>query len=321
MKTLYDLLGARPEDDAEALKNAFRRAAKANHPDLHAGDPDAPMRFKRIVGAYDILRHAEQRATYDRLLEFEREQLRSASKRYTMRKVVSDAVAVVALAIVMAGGYTLFTRISTISVASRTSVQAVRVVELAVRGPAETAAVQPAEQADAADRDEPHDILARMDIPGVAAVSTGVASEPNTSSVPGIAGGGPAPNAAETKIEVTKTINAFSAPIDPADAKTTADVLKKSYGIEPLDQNNARPAGGRPSSLEKDNGVSSPSDPTISGEKRDMRMSGRPRPAPKRQAMNHASFKQVSLENRNTSACSGSQSCASDVPPLFGLGF
>ena len=51
MKTLYDLLGARADDDAEGLRNAFRKAAKANHPDLHAGDPDAPIRFRQIVEA------------------------------------------------------------------------------------------------------------------------------------------------------------------------------------------------------------------------------------------------------------------------------
>ena len=33
-KTLYDLLGARENDDADALKKAFRKAIKANHPDM-----------------------------------------------------------------------------------------------------------------------------------------------------------------------------------------------------------------------------------------------------------------------------------------------
>ena len=60
MKTLYDLLGARPDDDAEELRSAFRKAAKANHPDLHVGDLDAPSRFRQIVQAYDILRDAQQ---------------------------------------------------------------------------------------------------------------------------------------------------------------------------------------------------------------------------------------------------------------------
>src|SRR5260370_17066971 len=115
MKTLYDLLGARADDDAEGLRNAFRQAAKANHPDLHAGDPDAAMRFRQIVEAYDILRDAQQRATYDRLLKFERERFRRRLKStasYLVRNIVSDAIAVVGLATVLGGGYTLFAYIS-----------------------------------------------------------------------------------------------------------------------------------------------------------------------------------------------------------------
>ena len=32
MKTLYDLLGALPSDDAEGLRTAFRKAVKGAHP-------------------------------------------------------------------------------------------------------------------------------------------------------------------------------------------------------------------------------------------------------------------------------------------------
>src|SRR5215831_10306234 len=133
MKTLYDLLGARPGDDAEGLRDAFRKAAKANHPDLRAGDPDAAMRFRQIVQAYDILRDAKQRATYDRLLAFEREQ-----HRWTLTRVVSclthsllaDAIAVVSLAIVLGGGCTLFAYIS------KARVDAAKLAEVTARGPA-----------------------------------------------------------------------------------------------------------------------------------------------------------------------------------------
>src|SRR5215470_5768858 len=117
METLYDLLGARPHDDAERLKNAFRNAVKAHHPDLNAGDPGASMRFQQIVDAYAVLRRAERRAAYDRLLEVQRKQLRSISTRivsYVMRNIVSDAFAVISLAVLMAGGYTLFLHISKI---------------------------------------------------------------------------------------------------------------------------------------------------------------------------------------------------------------
>jgi curved DNA-binding protein CbpA len=40
MGTLYDLLGALPSDDAEGLRIAFRKAAKATHP---TSIPTIPM--------------------------------------------------------------------------------------------------------------------------------------------------------------------------------------------------------------------------------------------------------------------------------------
>jgi len=68
MGTLYDLLGALPSDDAGSLRTAFRKAAKAKHPDINPGDPDAALKFRELVRAYDILMDADQRATYDELL-------------------------------------------------------------------------------------------------------------------------------------------------------------------------------------------------------------------------------------------------------------
>ena len=66
MYTLYDLLGARPQDDAKTLKKAFRKAAKATHPDVNPGDPDAQLRFSQVVRAHDILSDAEKgRLTID----------------------------------------------------------------------------------------------------------------------------------------------------------------------------------------------------------------------------------------------------------------
>jgi curved DNA-binding protein CbpA len=66
--TLYDLLGALPDDDADGLRAAFRKAAKASHPDNNPDDPDAPQKFRHIVRAHSILRDETQRAAYDRLL-------------------------------------------------------------------------------------------------------------------------------------------------------------------------------------------------------------------------------------------------------------
>jgi len=122
MKLFYELLGASADDDTEALTKAFRKAVKAHHPDLHPGDPDAPERFRQIIAANAFLRDAKQRATYDRLLQlerqqfqwtFERQQLRSRLERQQLRlKMMCITVAVTAVG-ALVGGYGLFAPIST----------------------------------------------------------------------------------------------------------------------------------------------------------------------------------------------------------------
>jgi hypothetical protein len=115
MQNLYDLLGVRPDDGAENLRKAFRKAAKESHPDHHGGDPESVLRFRQITEAYDILRDAGQRAAYDQWLESERRPLRWKLKRVIgdmKRHVVGDVAAGALLAIVLAGGYELYAGLS-----------------------------------------------------------------------------------------------------------------------------------------------------------------------------------------------------------------
>ncbi len=116
MITLYDVLGARADDDADTLKNAFRNAAKASHPDLHAEDPHAVERFRQIVRANAILSDPDQRAVYDHLLAFERWQERTRTRRGlvldALRNLASDAISVVLLAALLGGGYLVFLHIA-----------------------------------------------------------------------------------------------------------------------------------------------------------------------------------------------------------------
>jgi curved DNA-binding protein CbpA len=51
------------ESDAsfEDVKMAWRRLAKANHPDTRPGDGEAAERFRAIQAAWDVLRQAEER--------------------------------------------------------------------------------------------------------------------------------------------------------------------------------------------------------------------------------------------------------------------
>jgi hypothetical protein len=45
----------------EAIKAAYRRLAKANHPDAAPGDSDAAKRFQAVQAAYEVLRKSEER--------------------------------------------------------------------------------------------------------------------------------------------------------------------------------------------------------------------------------------------------------------------
>ena len=125
MKTLYDLLGALPKDDAEELRTAFRKAAKGAHPDLHPGDPDAALKFREIVRASEILGDTEQRAAYDHLLELAHLEQVSASKHATaarFHRFASGVMAVAGVSIMTAGSYLLFMQMSVASLAPADSI-------------------------------------------------------------------------------------------------------------------------------------------------------------------------------------------------------
>jgi tetratricopeptide (TPR) repeat protein len=115
MRTLYDFLGALPNDDAESLRAAFRRAAKDAHPDLNPGDPDAALRFRQLVRANEILSDEGQRAVYDRLLDLARLEQQAMPKGDTTAAIcrITDSVAygvifLTGALVVFVGGYVLF---------------------------------------------------------------------------------------------------------------------------------------------------------------------------------------------------------------------
>ena len=47
--------------DFGAVKSAYRRLAKENHPDLRPGDEGAAKRFQQVKAAFDVLRRVEER--------------------------------------------------------------------------------------------------------------------------------------------------------------------------------------------------------------------------------------------------------------------
>ena len=56
-----DVLELEVDADFESIKAAYRRQAKANHPDVRPGDAEAAKRFHAIQAAYDVLKGAQER--------------------------------------------------------------------------------------------------------------------------------------------------------------------------------------------------------------------------------------------------------------------
>src|ERR1041384_8272472 len=63
----YKALGVPQGASAEEIKRAYRKLAKANHPDSTGGDKAKESRFKDISNAYDVLGDAKKRALYDEI--------------------------------------------------------------------------------------------------------------------------------------------------------------------------------------------------------------------------------------------------------------
>jgi hypothetical protein len=59
-----EVLELEVDAEFEAVRAAWRRLAKSNHPDVRPGDADAAKRFHAIQAAYDVLRVAEERRSW-----------------------------------------------------------------------------------------------------------------------------------------------------------------------------------------------------------------------------------------------------------------
>ena len=161
METLYDLLGALPDDDAESLRAAFRKAVKENHPDLNPGNPEAPQTFRRIVRANAILSDERQRQHYDRLLELARRQQGRKPKggifSARIRRLGVDATVSAAASVVFIASYLL------LKPGDRLPLASAQVTEISRREPAQTVAIRSTELS-SRDRtqlgDKPEDVAA-----------------------------------------------------------------------------------------------------------------------------------------------------------------
>ena len=103
MQTSYDVLGVPRNANDETIRAAFRKAAKAYHPDLNAGDPIREQRFKQLSAAYELLKTPAQRMAYDEGLAGYERYLRSARRKKLWRFAAVPAAAAVSGAAVALG--------------------------------------------------------------------------------------------------------------------------------------------------------------------------------------------------------------------------
>ncbi|RYC07491.1 molecular chaperone DnaJ [Nocardioides zhouii] len=64
-KDFYQVLGVAQDASAADVKTAYRKLARANHPDSNPGDAKKHDRFKAVAEAYDVVGDEAKRAKYD----------------------------------------------------------------------------------------------------------------------------------------------------------------------------------------------------------------------------------------------------------------
>jgi DnaJ-class molecular chaperone len=61
----YEVLGVDRDAEKSEVKTAFRKLARALHPDVNDHDPEAEKKFKEAAEAYEVLSDPERRRAYD----------------------------------------------------------------------------------------------------------------------------------------------------------------------------------------------------------------------------------------------------------------
>ncbi len=66
MRDPYTVLGVPRTADEKAIKSAYRKLAKAYHPDQNKDDPKAQAKFAEVSSAYELLSDKDKRGQFDR---------------------------------------------------------------------------------------------------------------------------------------------------------------------------------------------------------------------------------------------------------------
>jgi molecular chaperone DnaJ len=66
-KDFYQELGVKKDATADEIKKAYRKLARANHPDSNPGDTAKHDKFKTVAEAYDVVGDPDKRKKYDEM--------------------------------------------------------------------------------------------------------------------------------------------------------------------------------------------------------------------------------------------------------------
>ena len=66
-KDFYAVLGVKKDATADEVKKAYRKLARANHPDSNPGDTAKHDKFKAVAEAYDVIGDPAKRKKYDEM--------------------------------------------------------------------------------------------------------------------------------------------------------------------------------------------------------------------------------------------------------------
>src|SRR3954471_7490681 len=66
-KDFYAVLGVKKDASQADIKKAYRKLARANHPDSNPGDTAKHEKFKAVAEAYDVVGDEQKRQKYDEI--------------------------------------------------------------------------------------------------------------------------------------------------------------------------------------------------------------------------------------------------------------
>ena len=90
LKDYYEILGVSPKASDDQIRDAYKKLAKAYHPDKHQGDDFFAEKFKSLQEAYAVLSDPESRKDYDADLAAELKGQKQAKKKTSQKNSASS---------------------------------------------------------------------------------------------------------------------------------------------------------------------------------------------------------------------------------------